>query len=254
MFARRSAFTLIELLIVLGIIGLLIGLLIPAVQMARASGRKTECANNLRQIGLAVTMYGNAFNGQFPGTMHDSLDQDIRDSWIHLLAPYLENVDEVRICPDDPQRDKRLEARMTSYVLNDYVTVSDPEPVRRAGLRVAITNRNYIKSMSTTILAFEIAGKADISLHNEHIHAKTWFSKSNLRDKTIWIAITNEISPDRHYGTNYLKHQTPDHQTNGLAHYLFADGHVQLWPDAILHRWADEGWNFAKPNSAFLTQ
>lgn len=66
---RRRAFTLIELLVVIAIIAVLIALLLPAVQQARESARRTQCKNNLKQIGLALHNYESTFSVLPPGYM-----------------------------------------------------------------------------------------------------------------------------------------------------------------------------------------
>ena len=96
---RRAAFTLIELLVVISVVGILMGLLLPAVQMAREAGRRAQCLNNLKQIGVAIHNYESS-NGCFPPGYLSSPGVGFRDKetgdwgpgwgWLTSLLPSIE--------------------------------------------------------------------------------------------------------------------------------------------------------------------
>ena len=90
----RRGFTLIELLVVIAIIAVLIALLLPAVQQAREAARRSQCKNNLKQIGLAMHNYHDTFRA-FPPGQFNYLSSDLTGSvnrycWMQMILPYID--------------------------------------------------------------------------------------------------------------------------------------------------------------------
>jgi prepilin-type N-terminal cleavage/methylation domain-containing protein/prepilin-type processing-associated H-X9-DG protein len=91
LFRRRSrGFTLIELLVVIAIIGVLIALLLPAIQQAREAARRSQCTNNLKQIGLAINNYASSFGTLPPNCTGWSAGVGIVNTWMTQILPYIE--------------------------------------------------------------------------------------------------------------------------------------------------------------------
>ena len=141
--ARATGFTLVELLVVIAIIGVLVALLLPAIQAAREAARRAQCTNNMKQIGLALQNYHSA-HGTFPmGT--DAEDYgNVYSGALPLLLPHLEQQNVQNLYdPDKRWHKQSAEVSATPIDAFDCPSTSDANPTEDIRLENIINNYVY---------------------------------------------------------------------------------------------------------------
>jgi prepilin-type N-terminal cleavage/methylation domain-containing protein len=128
MFVKRRGFTLIELLVVIAIIGILIALLLPAVQKVREAAARMQCANNLKQIALAIHAYENTFKKIVPS--HEV--NPYNGGWMVQILPYIEQnalYQQMMAIPggnNGPKYGGAVRDPMAGTLITTYVCPADP--------------------------------------------------------------------------------------------------------------------------------
>lgn len=178
--ASRSGFTLIELLVVIAVIGILAGMIFPAVAYVRDKARKDECLNNLRQWGIALQGYLNEHRGVFPSygcaSAGGSPDLSVADAWYNVLPVYLsESIPALKdhsitplpgrgirspfLCPSESvglggATNSNAKAYFSSYTLNSWIDSS--ENARSFSKRLRVSQLNEQHSPPVTPAAFVV--------------------------------------------------------------------------------------------------
>lgn len=153
---KNSGFTLVELLVVIAIIGVLVALLLPAVQAAREAARRSQCMNNLKQLGLSLQNYHSA-KGSFPPLV-DMKKFDFHNNANVLLLPYLEQTTLNNIYDNTGQWEDQLDTVLGFPVgMFDCPSSSEPNPISIPAMGAVVGDgvpNQYRETYGTTDYAY----------------------------------------------------------------------------------------------------
>lgn len=210
---ERRAFTLVELLVVIGIIALLIAILLPTLNRARQAGQRTTCASNLRQFGAITQLYLYDSKGIYPAHAGDPVSTSplvwlwMGRGFRPLFEPYVKrtgNNPSIFWCPTDASSQERFDATSFAYSMSFY---HSPEQINR----MTTVASNYSQSDPSLLRVMpQKAGRVRFS------------TQKVLMGE--WLSVHQKVRSDSGWWTR-----------DGARNFLFADGHTEYlkWSDLL---------------------
>ncbi|MDO4570357.1 MAG: DUF1559 domain-containing protein [Planctomycetia bacterium] len=217
----RRGFTLVELLVVIAIIGMLVGLLLPAVQQAREAARILQCNNNIGQLSKAVQVHTSAYAGRYPsggkgclyiGDVDRGTDCNQNGGWIYNILPYIEQT---------ALRNASLETRLTTALPVCYC------PSQRE-TRLWATKKRAVQGTGVSP-----GNHAGVSLSGKSDYAANCGTVNNVEGKT-------ETEYNEGGGIVFKQSMVYDTDISDGASNTFLIGERSLAPDVYL-KMADRG-------------
>ncbi|MEJ2701296.1 MAG: type II secretion system protein [Sedimentisphaerales bacterium] len=219
---RKHAFTLIELLVVISIIALLMGIILPALNIARDQGRRASCMSNMRQVGMALVMYQNEYEKTPPKTqaVFDYASPAAPDNVLKLLRPFAgaeepNRATPVYACPalkpnPNPAYAPSRVSR-TGYLVNAVVmgrqVAAIPSPGRIIAMQEGWSLSNHLWVQPEPIIRNEatLSGRA-------YTPYQEWHMFASQSDHSSWF-------------TKERREQTANVHNKG-GNFIFCDGHA----------------------------
>ena len=222
-----SAFSLVELLVVVGIIGVVAALLLTAVARARGQAQRVACSSNLRQIGQAFIAYAADNNGSFPAPA--GVTRRFAEDWVHWqpgrelrqgrILKYLKNDVRVLNCPSGPDERTTTPPYPYSYSVNNKLTGNGSRgPVFGGNWNVRSCKLSQIAEASMKILAIE----EDVTAINDG----EWWAGDT--EDGIWRTTSLSVIHDRRREYGGGSAVDTDYHHRGRGNVVFADGHCDF--------------------------